>query len=375
MVPGPAETYPEDLLTMARPLLPHYGKEFLDVWHGVRNSLEVIFGTAGEIIMIPGAGTAGTEMSLCGFAGAKCIVVRAGTFSDRLAEILQAHRATVINIDVLERQAASPEIVAKTLQKHADAAGVFMVHSETSTGILHPVEEIAPVVRKSGALLVVDAVSSLGSVDFQMDRWGIDICWSASQKALGCPPGLAMVAINDRALKYLAGNANKITSWYLNPLVWKWHADNWEWHPYPTSLPTPVFVAMNKALKRLVLKGLECHYERQGRAAAMIRKGCVAMGFEVYCESEGFASPTITALITPQGLDEELLRNTVLADHDIMIAGGFGKLRGQVIRIGHMGPGIEDSYILATLNAIEAAVRKQGMDVAKGSAITAALGS
>lgn len=353
MVPGPSETWAEGLEEMSHPILPHYGKAFLAIWHSVRDHLKPIFGTEENPLMIPGAGTAGTEMSLCGFAGKKCLVIRAGTFCDRIADILLAHRAQVIDIEVPDRHCLDPKAVAEALRRHPDAAAVCMVHSETSTGILHPVEATAAIVAKSNALMVVDAVSSLGAVDFQMDRWGVDICWTASQKALGCPPGLAMVSFSRRARQFLQSNASQITSWYLNPLVWQWHADNWDWHPYPTSLPTQVFAAMDKILKRLEAEGKESFLKRQHAAAAAIRNGCRTLGFELYPLSEKNASPTITALIPPQGLDEASFRARMLEDHDIMIAGGFGKLRGQIIRIGHMGPGIEETQIQATLRAMK----------------------
>ena len=371
MVPGPAATWPEDLPKLAEPTLPHYGDAFLRIWHDVRDKLKTIFGTTGDVIMLPGCGTAGSEMALCGFARRKCLVVRSGAFADRLAEILTAHRAEVVDIEVPDRQAVAVAAVEAALAEHPEAAAVCVVHSETATGILHPVADIARAMRGGDALLVVDAVSSLGSLEFRMDEWGIDICFTGSQKALGCPPGLAMVAISDRAYAALTDNEANIVGWFLNPLTWKWYHENWQWHPYPTSLPTPVFVAMQSALNRLVGGGLDSHYARQKRAAAAIRRGCQTVGFELYAESERFASPSITALIPPKGLDEEAFRNSMLADHGIMIAGGFGKLRGKIIRIGHMGPGITDEYVRATLQAVKTCVREQGIECPEGAAVAA----
>lgn len=372
MVPGPAETHMDDLVEMARPLIPHYGDEFLTIWRSVHENLKMIFGTNSHIIMVPGAGTAGTEMALCGLGGQKCLVVRAGTFCDRLAEILAVHGANVVDVNVPERSGVSGEAVQSVLKDNPDIVAVCMVHSETSTGIIHPVKEVADVVRESNAILVVDAVSSLGATDFRMDEWGVDICWTASQKALGCPPGLAMVSLSDRAIELLEENRHQIRSWYLNPLVWKWHADNWEWHPYPTSLPTPVFVSMRKVLDKLIAEGMPRRYERQHWAACALRRGCRAMGFNLYPFEEKIASPTITALLPPEGLDEAAFRETVLKDHGVMIAGGFGKLRGQIIRIGHMGPGIGEDYILTTLNAMESSLRKQNISCDPCAAIRAA---
>ena len=374
MIPGPAQMWPEDLAKMARPILPHYGEEFLCVWHDVGDKLKTIFGTTAHMFMVPGAGTAGMEMAACGFAGKKCIAVRAGVFSERMAELLLSHRAEVIDIEVPDRQAVSPEAVEAALAEHPDTAAVCMVHSETSTGVLHPIVDVASVVRKSGALLVVDAMSSLGSLDFQMDKWGIDICFTGSQKSLGCPPGLAMIAINDRAFEFISNNEANIVGWYLNPLNWKRSQDDRKWHPYPTSLSTPIFISMQSVLNHLVSNGLDKHYRRQEMAATAIRRGFEAVGFELYPENQSIASLSVTALIPPKSLDEEAFRNDMLADHDIMIAGGLSKLRGKIIRIGHIGRGITDEYVRATLEAVEACVRKQGIKCPKGVAVAVGLG-
>jgi alanine-glyoxylate transaminase/serine-glyoxylate transaminase/serine-pyruvate transaminase len=318
--------------------------------------MQRIFGTGGMVVLLPGAGTAATEMCLCGFGGTKCLVVRAGTFGDRLAEILAVHRAEVVDIEVPERECVTPEMVATLLDHHPDAAAVCMVHSETSTGVLHPVPEIARVVRNSSALLVVDAVSSAGGIPFEMDLWGVDVCWCASQKALGCPPGLAMAAFSPAAFDFFSSRAGEIRSWYLNPLVWKRHADEWEWHPYPTSLPTPVFAAMDEIFRRFEGEGLEAHFRRQAEVARRIRDGVCALGFELFAADEAYASPTISAFIPPEGLDEAAFREAVLRDHGFMIAGGFGKLRGRIIRVGHMGPGLENEYVEGVLEAMRDAI-------------------
>lgn len=374
MIPGPADVVSEDLLEMAQPLIPHYGDIFIKLWWSVQDGLKRVIGTTSDLIIVPGAGTAGTEMALCGFTNQRCIVVISGTFSKRMSEILKAHGASVIEVFVSPHQPATPELVCEALRNNPGVAGVCMVHSETSTGILHPVHDIARVVRETDALFVVDAVSSLGAVDFQMDESGIDICWTASQKALGGPPGLAIVAINRRAFDFFKSNSERISGWYLNPLVWKWYVENWDWHPYPTSLPTQLFTCLDKIIKRLLSEGLDKRYRKQMQASEAIRAGCKSLGFNLYAHDEKYASPTVTALMLPKNLDEYKFRNALVQNHNIMITGGYGELRGQVIRIGHMGRGIEFDYVFDTLNAMEQELIEFGIycNSNRGNAIKAA---
>ena len=237
MIPGPSDCAPETLAAAAR-LLPHYGPEYLALHRRVCARLQALLGTAQEVCLVPGPGTAGTELALCGFAGRRVLVVEAGAFGQRLSEVLRSHRAAVEVLEVPARQAVDPARVRRALAADPRLVAVALVHGETSTGVLHPVREVAAVARALDRLCVVDAVSSLGAAPFAMDAWGVDIAWSASQKALAAPPGMAIASFSERAWASLAENADQIAGFLLNPLTWRWHMDSWAWHPYPTSLPT-----------------------------------------------------------------------------------------------------------------------------------------
>ena len=208
--------------------------------------------------------------------------------------------------------------------------------------------------------------------DVSMDANLIDIAWSASQKALSAPAGLAFVAMNDRAFDRLEPHRDRIKGWMLNPLTWKWHIDNWAWHPYPTSLPTGVVRGLDVTLNQAFDEGLDNRCARHVRAARAVRAAAAALGFERFAENEQDASPTITSLIPPAGVDEAKLRDDMLADSNVMIAGGFGPLRGQIIRIGHMGQGARPEAVLPTVQALEGALAKQGLPVEQGAAQAAA---
>jgi alanine-glyoxylate transaminase/serine-glyoxylate transaminase/serine-pyruvate transaminase len=353
MIPGPAECTPETLQASAQPLLPHYGPEYLELHHRVCDGLRELFGTAADVCLLPGPGTAGTEFSLCGFAGQEVVVVEAGAFGERLSEILRLHGARVHAVRVQARRAVGPGEVEQALAAAPNAVAVAMVHSETSTGILHPVEEIAAVV--GDRMLLVDAVSSIGATPFAMDAWRVDIAWTASQKALAAPPGMAMVAVSARAWDHFEANRDAIRGFLLNPVIWKKHIDEWAWHPYPTSLPTPVVRGLDHVLRGLLAEG-EGRNDRHRRAADAIVAGAEALGFERWARAVN--SPTVSALIPPLHIDEEALRNH-MAESGVMIAGGFGGLRGTVIRIGHMGPGTSENAVRRTIEALAAACLAQ----------------
>jgi len=372
MIPGPADATPEALAEMAKTVMPHYGDEYLEVHHRVIDGLRKTFGTGGTVIMVPGPGTAGTEMSVCGLAPLKTLVVEAGTFAHRITEILEAYGGEVVPLDVPPRRALDPDHVRKLVEATPGLGAVALVHNESSTGIIHPLGEIGKIARDNDLLYAVDTVSGMTGADVSMDANLIDIAWSASQKALSAPAGLAFVAMNDRAFDRLDSLRDRIKGWMLNPLTWKWHIDNWAWHPYPTSLPTGVVRGLDVTLQQAFDEGLDNRCARHVRAGRAVRAAAAALGFERFAENEQDASPTITSLIPPPGVDEARLRDDMLADSNVMIAGGFGPLRGQIIRIGHMGQGARPEAVLPTVQALEHALAKQGIPVKQGAAKAAA---
>ena len=180
------------------------------------------------------------------------------------------------------------------------------------------------------------------------------------------------MAMNDRAFERLERHRDAVRGWVLNPLVWKWYIDNWAWHPYPTSLPTGVARGLDVAVRQALSEGLSARYARHARAARAVLAAAAAIGFERFAEREEDASPTVTSLIPPAGADEAALRDSVLHDSGIWIAGGFGALRGRIIRIGHMGEGARRHAVLATIGALENALRAQGMKIDDAAGVQAA---
>lgn len=367
MIPGPSDATPEALAEMAKPVIPHYGDEYLEIHHRVIDGLKRTFGTDGTVIMVPGPGTAGTEMAVCGLAPLKTLVVEAGTFAHRITEILEAYGGEVVPLEVPLQRAVDAREVRKLVDATPDLGAIALVHNESSTGIIHPLGEIGRMAREHDLLYAVDTVSGMTGADVSMDANFIDIAWSASQKALSAPAGLAFVAVNARAFARLEAHRDKIKGWMLNPLTWKWHIDNWAWHPYPTSLPTGVVRGLDVTLRQAFEEGLESRYARHARAGRAVRAAAAALGLERFAEKEQYASPTITSLIPPPGVDEGKLRADILADSRVWIAGGFGPLRGQIIRIGHMGEGARPEAVLATVQALEDALAKQGVAIETGA--------
>ena len=371
MIPGPADALPEALAQMAEPVMPHYGDDYLAIHARVLDGLREFFGTDGTVIMIPGPGTAGTEMAVCGLATAKTIVVEAGMFAHRITEIIESYGGEVVPLPVPDRQAVEPEAVRAMIESTPGLGAIAMVHNESSTGIIHPLREIGALARAHDLLFAVDAVSSLAGARIDMDANAIDIAWSASQKALSAPAGLAFVALNERALACLERRRDRICGFTLNPLIWKWHIDNWAWHPYPTSMPTGVVRGLDVTLRQALREGLDVRCARHRRAAAAIRRAATELGFQVFAVDVDAASPTISALLPPPGVDEAALRDSMLHDAGVWIAGGYGPLRGTIIRIGHMGAGATRSAVAQTATALEGALAQQRQELEPGAAAVA----
>jgi alanine-glyoxylate transaminase/serine-glyoxylate transaminase/serine-pyruvate transaminase len=248
-------------------------------------------------------------------------------------------------------------VVEKAARANPDAKGILLVHLETSTSILNPVEEIGRVAHKYGMLLMVDAVASLGGTPFNMDRWNVDMCASASQKCLATPPGLSPIAVNETAWKKIYGNSLKTRDrgFYLNLRVWKKFAVEWaDWHPFPVTMATSLVLGLKASLETLLEEGVDNRSRRLAKLGMRLRAGMREIGFEPYTPDEIMA-PMLTAAYGPKGVPTSHIVKFVADQYDIRIAGGLGDaLVDKVIRIGHMSPVITDKHVDMTLAALEA---------------------
>jgi alanine-glyoxylate transaminase/serine-glyoxylate transaminase/serine-pyruvate transaminase len=360
MIPGPVEVHPEVLAAMSTAVMPHYGAEWLQLYGETLNILKAIFHTHGDAFVMPGSGTVAIDACLgSAFSTGDTILVGTnGFFGDRLTWLAQGYGLKVIPVPARWGESLQPEDFEKAYQQHPDAKGAAVVHLETSTTILNPVGQIGKVIRHHGGIFMVDAVSSLGGVTFDMDGWCIDLCASATQKCLGCLPGLAPVAVGKRGWEAVNRNSNKAHGWYGDLAVWKKYAVEWgDWHPTPVTMPVNNITALNVALHQLMEEGIETRMERYRSLAFRLRNGLRKIGLQPFTP-DIIMNPVLTAVSMPDGTTSEDVVNYLANEFHIKISGGLGELKQSMIRIGHMSPVVKDDDIDLVLQALETYFKK-----------------
>lgn len=358
LIPGPVPVTADVLAALARPVRQHYGPDWLPDYQEFISRLRRIFDTSGSVYPIPASGSGGLEAilgTLIGDNGAVGVITN-GFFGNRLLQIARAHSTRVQALNVPWERPADPDAVRTWLRQHR--IGVLaVVHSDTSTGVLHPVQELAALARGEGVALVVDAVSSLGGVPFATDAWGLAAVATASQKCLEAPPGLAPVAVTTAGWDVIDSQPAPSRGWYLNLRTWRQYEHEWPHHPYPVTIPSNNIVALDRALVRIFEEGLDVRFERHRRTAAALRDGLLRQGFTVFADPR-WASPTVTVAYPPKGVDATGLIRTLRTRHGFAIAGGLEHLAGKVIRVGHMGVQAQTETMRRFLEAVAACLRE-----------------
>jgi alanine-glyoxylate transaminase/serine-glyoxylate transaminase/serine-pyruvate transaminase len=360
MIPGPVTVEDEVLEALARPVRAHYGDAWTRLYKHAVAGMKEVFKTNGEVHLVFGSGMAGVEMCIASVLapGDEVLVATNGLFGDRMAEVAAANRLRVHTFRPPGlAEAVTADHVRAALEAHPAVRAVCVVHHETSIGVLNEVEGICRAAREHGALAIVDGISTVGGVPFDMDAWGADLCVTVANKCIGGPIGVAPVAAGPRALQALDDGRPKAAGWYLNLATWRRFAEEWGgWHPHPTTMPTNNVEAFDLALTRLLEEGVEHRGRRLAAARDRVREGLEEMGFEMLAPI-ATASPVTTAAYGLPGMDVPDYMKWLLRDHRIRIGGGLGELSGRIIRIGHMGRAAEpeaiDRYLRATADYVE----------------------
>jgi alanine-glyoxylate transaminase/serine-glyoxylate transaminase/serine-pyruvate transaminase len=356
MIPGPVDVEDDVLAAMAEPILPHYGQEWLKIYYEAIERLQQVFQTRNDLFLMAGPGTAALDAALGSLTqtGDKVLVPHNGFFGRRLGTVARGYGLDVRTVEAPTGQPLDPEAIRRCLVQEGDIEAIAVVHLETSTAVLNPVQEIAAVAREFGVPIIVDAVSSLGGVPLPVDDWGIDICVTVSNKCLAAPAGLAPLSISQRAWDQIDRKAGRGHGWYLDLGVWKEYVVKWgSWHPYPTTLPTNNIVALLVSLRHILADGLETHYDRYVQAARLVRGRLAEWGFQMLTP-EACAAPLITAMYGLPGMDVDAFRRYLVEEWQIMIAGGLDDLAGKIFRVGHIGKAASVEYSERFLNAVEA---------------------
>jgi serine---pyruvate transaminase len=372
LAPGPTPIPPEVLLAQAHPLVYHRGPGFGDMMRRVTQRLKMLYRTKdADVVLMTSSGTGGLESAVQNLfsPGDEVFVPVAGFFAERWSSLAEAHGLTVHSTRNDWGTRLDPAEMAEALAQHARVKAVLLTHSETSTGVIQPVEDLARVAAEAGALVVVDAVSSLGAVPFEFDTWGIDVAIGGSQKALSASPGIAFVAVSPRAWE--ASRTSTNPRYYFDWAIYRRFAEL----PHPENPWTPaisVMQGLDAALELYFQDGVEASLERHAMLSRAVKDGVRALGLDLF--GDGLERNwTVTAIRAPEGLDADTISDRIRSDFGVVLAPGQGPLKGKVFRIGHFGY-VSELDILRGLAALEMTLERLGYPVKRGSAVAAAEG-
>lgn len=329
LIAGPVRIHPRVLRAMSTPSLNHRGEYFHEIVAEVRELLPVLFGTAGAQVVLSGSGTAGLEAVYSSLLrrGERTITVRNGNFGDRTDQISRRYCDRVTTIEAPWGQPLPVEAIRAELAQ-GDVRALCVVYNETSVGLRNDLAAIAPEVRKSGALFLVDGISAVAGLPCPIREWGIDALVAGSQKGLAAPAGLAMVHLSERAVSELGPG-----TFYLDLAA---HLKNLEANDTPWTPAVPLFLALKEALLLLKEEGLEARLARTHQLAQATRAAVEALGLQLFPDP-AHASDTVTAIRNPEGLADAQLRKVLAEKYQVLLQGGQGALKGKIFRIGHMG--------------------------------------
>lgn len=356
MGPGPSTVAPSVRDAMALPTVGHLDPRFIAIMDEVKKMLRTLFGTKNDLTLpLSGTGSAGMEAAFANLVepGSRVLVVVNGVFGVRMREVATRLGATVTAPEFEWGTPADPERVREAL-----AAGeyhlVAIVHAETSTGVRNPVAEIAPAVAESGALFVVDTVTSLGGIPVAADEWGADFVYSGTQKCLSCPPGLAPATVSSRARARIADRSAAVPNWYLDLSLLSSYWEG-EKRAYHHTAPINMIYALHRALSNLLDEGVEASHRRHAEMHARLAAGLEEMGLQLFVAPEA-RLPMLNAVTVPDGVDEAVVRRRLLEEHDIEIGAGLGPLAGKIWRVGLMGESARPAHVDRFLEAMRAVV-------------------
>ena len=366
MAPGPTPVPSEVLLAMARPIIHHRAAEYEVLFREVREGLKRLVQTREDVLTPACTGTGAMEAAVTNTlsAGDQVIVVNAGAFAQRWLAICKAYGLRAVELEAPHGETVAPERIALAMRENPGVKAVLVQHSESSTGVLHDVRAYAEVTRGSEAILIVDAVSSLGIADLPMDAWEIDVVVSASQKGLMLPPGLGLVALSEKA--WAAAKRATLPRYYLDLGEEQKYTQRNEARFTPA---VSIMVGLREVLRMIETEGLANVVRRHDRLSRATRAGAEALGLTLFPKTT--ASPALTAVQVPAGLDADRVVERFATSHNITIDGGRGPTKGKIFRIGHMGY-VDDFDVTTALAALEQVLQELGHPVDFGASLGAA---
>ena len=371
--PGPSNVHPRVQQAMAAPMVGHLDPYFVKIMDDTVELLRYLFRTQNRLTFpISGTGSAGMEASFCNFLepGDTVVIGVNGVFGERMVDNAVRCGTEVIPVTAEWGKIVAPEAIEAVLKSRKKVKMLALVHAETSTGVLQPLAEASQLAKQYGALFMVDTVTSLAGQEVAVDDWGIDICYSGTQKCISCPPGLSPFTANQKALDVLQARKSKGNSWYLDLTLLSayWGTGR----VYHHTAPVTMIYALHEALALIAEEGLETRLKRHQKNAAALRAGLEAIGIVLHAE-EGHRLNSLTSMRVPSGVDDLRVRQKLLNEYDIEIGGGLGPLKGKIWRIGLMGESSTEGNVLFLLYALEKILQAEGYKLETGAGVKAAI--
>lgn len=361
--PGPTPIPESVMLRMAEPIIHHRNPEFGEILTRVHQNLQYLFQTKGPVVVLTSSGTGGVEATFTSLfsPGDTVIAVNGGKFGERWVKMPKAFGLNVVELKVEWGKAPTTDQVRDLLKKHPETKAVYLVHSETSTGAATDVKTLSEVIRKeSGALVCVDGITAIGAHEMRFDDWGIDVCVTGSQKGLMIPPGLAFVALSQRAVT--AMDSAKLPKFYfdLRKAVKAWEKNDTPWTP-----AVSLVIGVDAALQMVREEGIEKIWERHRKLATALRMGVQSIGLKLFSETPSYA---VTPVWVPEGVEWKSFNKIIKGKHGITIAGGQDDFTGKIFRVSHLG--YYDALDMVTvMAAIEWSLAECGYKVELGKGV------
>ena len=372
MGPGPSGADPRVLRAMTAPILGHLDPEFLKIMDECNEMLRQVMGTQNRITLsTPGTGSSGMEAAVMNLVepGDKVVIGICGYFGERIAVMAERAGGVVTRVQAPWGSPTDLAGVEKAVKAAGNVKLIGIVHAETSTGAQTPVEPFAKLAKESGALVLVDCVTSLGGVPVTVDAWGADAVYSGTQKCLSAPPGMAPLTMSPRAWDAVKARATPCNTWYLDLSLLEAYWD--ERRAYHHTAPISMVYALHQALALVLEEGLDARWARHERNGRALQAGLEAMGLVLHADA-GYRLPVLTTVRIPEGVEDAPVRKSLLERNSIEIGGGLGDLRGKVWRVGLMGESSTPGNVLLFLSSLGKTLREQGFKADLRGALAAA---
>ena len=356
MIAGPGHMHDEDLGVLGEQLIAHYGDTWVQLHNDTVAAVGRLVNAKDPPYVIPGTGTACLDAAAMNLfePGETVVVARTGFFGERLHEVAEANGLIVVDVEVPLGQPADPTALNAAASRN-NAAGIFLTHVDTSTGVRHPVQEIARAAHDAGALIMVDGIASVGGELFDVDGWGIDCLVSSTQKGMESPPGLGILALGTRGRARVELRSQRPPSWYLDLKRWDWYRENWPWHPHPVTMPSPLVLSLLSSLNRILGVGLEKWVSHRAALAQRCRDGLASIGLEPVARADVQANMIVAAYA-----DDATTIVPFVLKEGIQISGGLAPLAGKTIRVGLMGRTATEAMVDRVIDLIARARKESG---------------